>query len=173
MTQIDDLLVAKKTPTISLAKGKLIGHVLPNGMAAFPVCLESCFQGNINKYPLRLSTLLDSGASLNICNHIARFKSFTKSTIDEYLIAGDSEIQIEGYGRIDLPIIRPDGTKGILRIKRAAYCPTFAVNLISFSLLYDQGIRWDTMANPTLLIHKNGNKICQIQRLFGQWVLNY
>lgn len=91
----------------------------------------------------------------------------------DYLIAGDSEVLIEGYGRVDVQITRPDGTKGILRIKEAAYCPTFAVNIVSFQCLYDQGIRWDTFASPTRLVHKSGSTVCTIERQHRQWVLEY
>ena len=75
-------------------------------------------------------------------------------------------VLIESYGRVDLPITRPDGTKSILRIKKAAYCPSFAVNIVSFYILYDQGIRWNTMVTPTQLVHKSGNKICTINVSF-------
>ncbi|EXU94526.1 reverse transcriptase domain protein [Metarhizium robertsii] len=92
---------------------------------------------------------------------------------EHYLIAGNSEVKIEGYGRVDLPVTRPDGSIGILRIKDAAYCPTFAVNAVSFQCLYDRGIRWDTISTPTRLIHKSGTLICIVQRYYKQWVLEY
>ena len=92
---------------------------------------------------------------------------------EHYLIAGDSEVKIEGYGRVDVPVKRPDGSNGTLRIRDAAYCPTFAVNVVSFQCLYDRGIRWDTLASPTRLIHKTGTPICIIQRYCKQWVLHY
>lgn len=49
---------------------------------------------------------------------------------EHYLIAGDSEVKIEGYGRVDVPVKKPDGSTSILRIRDAAYCPTFAVNVV-------------------------------------------
>ncbi|KAK9444035.1 fungal specific transcription factor [Metarhizium brunneum] len=141
--------------------------------AAFPICLGTCLQAD--QYPLRSSTILDSGASLDIFNDLARFKSIRKpeSGQEHYLIAGNSEVKIEGYGRVDLPVTRPDGSVGILRIKDAAYCPTFAVNAVSFQCLYDRGIRWDTFSTPTQLIHKSGTLICIVQRYYKQWVLEY
>ena len=148
-----------------------MGQVHLTGMA-FPVCLESCFQ-SVDSYPLRSSTILDSGASLNVFNDISRFKSFRKPSLKEYLICGDREVRIEGYGRVDVQVTRPDGTKAILRIKKAAYCPTFATNVVSFYLLYDQGIRWDTTAQPTQLFHKSGSKICVVKQGYGQWLLQY
>ncbi|KID93530.1 reverse transcriptase, partial [Metarhizium majus ARSEF 297] len=141
--------------------------------AAFPICLGTCLQAD--QYPLRSSTILDSGASLDIFNDLARFKSIRKpeSGQEHYLIAGNSEVKIEGYGRVDLPVTRPDGSIGILRIKDAAYCPTFAVNAVSFQCLYDRGIRWDTISTPTQLIHKSGTPICMVERYYKQWILQY
>ena len=150
--------------------GKLVGQLTIEGLVA--TCLQSCFQ-TIDKYPLQKSAILDSGSSLRIFNDLIRFKSFKKPATKEYLIAGNSIVPIKGYGRVDLPIIRTDGSHGILRIKKAAYCPTFAVNVVSFHLLYDQGIRWNTTSTPTQLEHKAGNTICIIERKFGQWVLQY
>src|SRR4051794_28661588 len=97
---------------------------------------------HIETYPLRSSTILDSGASLNVFNDYRRFRSFKPAAHEEVIVAGDSLVRVEGYGRVNLPITRPDGSKGILRIKKAAYCPTFATNVVSLYLLYDQGIRW-------------------------------
>ncbi len=92
---------------------------------------------------------------------------------EHYLIAGDSEVKIEGYGRVDVPVKKPDGSTSILRIRDAAYCPTFAVNVVSFQCLYDKGIRWDTISTPTRLIHKTGTLICVVQKHYRQWVLHY
>ncbi|OAA34885.1 polyprotein [Cordyceps fumosorosea ARSEF 2679] len=92
---------------------------------------------------------------------------------EHYLIAGDSEVKIEGYGRVDVPVKKQDGSTSILRIRDAAYCPTFAVNVVSFQCLYDKGIRWDTISTPTRLIHKAGTLICVVQRHCRQWVLHY
>ena len=147
-----------------------MGQALPQG-AAFSVCVGSCLQ--VDKYPLRSSTILDCGATLHIFNDLRRFKSIRKAVTGDYLIAGDSEVQIEGYGRVDLPVIRLDGSIGILRIKDAAYCPTFAVSIVSFQCLYDRGIRWDTISTPTRLMHKSGTPICMVQRYHKQWVLQY
>lgn len=122
---------------------------------------------------MRSSTILDCGATLHIFNDLGKFRSFRKATTRDFLIAGDSEVRIEGYGRVDLPTTRLDGTKGILRIKEAAYCPTFAVNVVSFQCLYDQGIRWDTLATPTRLVHKSGSIVCTVERRYRQWVLHY
>ena len=105
-------------------------------MSAFPLCLKACVKGSINLYPLRLLTILDSGASINITNNITKLKSFRKPFQKEYLITEDSIVLIEGYRRVDLPIIRPDSTKDILRIKNAAYCPSCTVNIVSFYILY-------------------------------------
>jgi GAG-pre-integrase domain len=151
---------------------RIVGQALPQG-AAFPICLGLCMQAD--QYPLRSSTILDSGASLDIFNELARFKSIRKPKAGEehYLIAGDSEVKIEGYGRVDVPVIKSDGSIGILRIKNAAYCPTFAVNVVSFQCLYDRGIRWDTISTPTRLMHKSGTIICIVQRQYKQWVLDY
>ncbi|KAM4064280.1 reverse transcriptase (RNA-dependent DNA polymerase) [Hirsutella rhossiliensis] len=76
-------------------------------------------------YPLRHSTLLDSAASLHARN--------------EYLVTGDTEVRIEGYGRVNVTVTAPDGTLRQLRLKRVAYCPRFSANLVSFQSLQEEG----------------------------------
>ncbi|KJZ71835.1 hypothetical protein HIM_06271 [Hirsutella minnesotensis 3608] len=123
-------------------------------------------------YPLKNSTLLDSGASLHICNNLSRFRSFRKARAD-FLITGDSEVRIEGYGRVDVTVTAPDGSKRKLRLKKVAYCPTFSASLVSFQLLRDEGIFWDTFPTPTRLVHKSRRPICVLFRVYQQFVLDF
>ncbi|KAM4063250.1 reverse transcriptase (RNA-dependent DNA polymerase) [Hirsutella rhossiliensis] len=107
-------------------------------------------------YPLRHSTLLDSAASLHARN--------------EYLVTGDTEVRIEGYGRVNVTVTAPDGTLRQLRLKRVAYCPRFSANLVSFQSLQEEGIYWDTFTNPTQLAYKEGRKpICVLFRKHRQF----
>ncbi|KAM4067449.1 reverse transcriptase (RNA-dependent DNA polymerase) [Hirsutella rhossiliensis] len=105
-------------------------------------------------YPLRRSSLLDSGASLHICNDLSRFRSFKKAKKD-YVVTGESEVRIEGYGKVNYKMTMPDGSYRKLKLKNVAYCPRFSTSLISFNKLLEEGIHWDTLSKPTRLVQRN------------------
>lgn len=133
--------------------------------------LTSSFSSTVNPYPLKLSTILDSGTTLHIFNDLSKFKNMRKAIGDETITAGSSDVRIIGFGTIDLQVTKPNGSPGRLRLRNAAYCTEFNTNLVSFKLLRENGIYWDTIKNQ--LIRKDGTILCQIQLLYGQFVLQY
>ncbi|KAI8930550.1 hypothetical protein NX059_012545 [Plenodomus lindquistii] len=54
-----------------------------------------------------------------------------------------------------------------------AICPDFLCNLVSFRLLRQQGIWWDTKADPTTLRKSDNTIIGSLQELHGQWVIEH
>jgi hypothetical protein len=101
------------------------------------IFLESFHTGQI--HPLKLSTILDLGTTLHIFNNISRFYNFSKALRHEYVIAGSLEVPILGYGDVNVQVIRPDKSKGILRLKDVAFYTDFNTNLVSFRLLRKRG----------------------------------
>ena len=142
---------------------------------ANPAFVFNVRDNDLKDYPLQKSTLLDSGSSLHIATSISRFKSFKKAPKGDMVIAGDTLVPIEGYGKVDLIVTRPDGSRRVLGLKKVAYCPSFATSLVSFQLLQHQGIWWDNKAcgDTSRLVHKSGRVICQVKLRYGQYVLDY
>src|SRR6266487_639171 len=106
----------------------------------YTIFMESVFQSST--FPLRDLVILDSGATIHVFNNLSRFSNFRKAPRGDYLIAGSSEVPILGYGDVTLRT-----AKGALRLKNVAFCTDFATNLVSFSLLKEKNIYWDTINN--------------------------
>ena len=103
-------------------------------------------------YPLKLSTILDSGTTLHIFNDLFRFYNFRKALRHEYIIAGSLEVPILGYSDVTIQVIKLDKSKGILYLKDVAFCIDFNTNLVSFHLLQKQGYYWDNKGDNNLLV---------------------
>ena len=54
-----------------------------------------------------------------------------------------------------------------------AICPDLLCNLVSFRLLRQRGIWWDTQVDPTTLRRPDGTIIGELTEIHGQWVLEY
>ncbi|KAK1914138.1 hypothetical protein P3342_007384 [Pyrenophora teres f. teres] len=54
-----------------------------------------------------------------------------------------------------------------------AICPEIVCNLVSFRLLRQKGIWWDTRSNPTNLRGPDDRRIGDLSETYGQWVLEY
>ncbi|KAL3954342.1 hypothetical protein ACCO45_009905 [Purpureocillium lilacinum] len=133
--------------------------------------LGSAFSSSASPYPLLLSAILDSGSTLHIFNDLRRFKTIRKATKGECVVAGTATIPVLGFGKVELDVTKPDGSPGKLRLNDVAYCTDFNTNLVSFQLLQEKGIYWDTINNR--LIRRDGTILCVIQKKHKQYVLQY
>ena len=86
-------------------------------------------------YLLKLLTIFDLRTTFHIFNNFFYFYNFRKALKYKYVIVGSLEIPILGYGNIIVQVIRPDKSKGVLRLKDVAFYINFNTNLISFYLL--------------------------------------
>ena len=86
----------------------------------------------IDQYPLKNSSILDSGTTIHIFNEITRFLNFRSATDGDFVWAGDSKVAILGYGDIDIEVLRPRNKLHIFRLYDVAYCEGFVTNLVSF-----------------------------------------
>ncbi|RKF53102.1 hypothetical protein GcC1_224036, partial [Golovinomyces cichoracearum] len=154
-------------PTIALAS---IGR-----MGAF-VVTDSTFQvsSSLTKpiYDLKRSWILDSGATVHVCNDISRFIEY-KSSIrdDEFLWAGDTEIKINGYGTVIIRLESKEYQNGrLLTLKNVAFVPSLHTNVTSLRLLNAVHVHWDTELS---ILKFNGRHFANTQMMFNQWVLEY
>lgn len=68
-----------------------------------------------------------------------------------------------------------NGPKGPTRLElvNVAWCPDILCNLVSFRLLRQQGIWWDTKGDPTALKRRDDTTIADLIEAHGQWVLEH
>ncbi|KAL2137577.1 hypothetical protein VTI28DRAFT_8991 [Corynascus sepedonium] len=133
--------------------------------------VAAAFAGN--EYPLKNSTILDSGATIHICNQISRFNDFRTAIEDRYLWAGNGRLRIRGYGSVDISMSTPFNGKQLLRLENVAYIPNFATNVASLRRLREQGFQWDTRPQTTLLRGPDGNIFGIVEDRYDQFVLEY
>ena len=96
--------------------------------------IEASFQAS-NLHPLKLSTILDSGTTIDVLNNLSDLTNFQKAPRHHFLIARNTEVPILGYGDRIIRIPRLNGGTAIIRLKNVAFCPDFITNLVSFRLL--------------------------------------
>ena len=124
-------------------------------------------------HPLQLSVILDSGTTIHIFNDLSRFYNFRRAPRGHCVIAGDSEVPILGYGDVDVNITKPNGSKGILRLRGVAYCADFATNLVSFRLLRKKKYHWNNKGDNNFLAREDETVLCTMQEIHGQQVIEY
>jgi hypothetical protein len=123
-----------------------------------------------SSYELRRSVILDSGATVHVCNDRTKMSDLRPAFEGEQLIAGSSYIPIEGWGTMRIQV--KDGkVVRDLDLKNAALIPSFHTNLASLRLFIKGGVHWDTRQNR--LTYDNNLKFCDIEVKYDQWVLQY
>jgi hypothetical protein len=60
-----------------------------------------------------------------------------------------------------------------LNLHNVAICPDLHCNLVSFRLLRQRGIWWETREEPTTLRKRNGTIIGNLNEIHGQWVIEH
>jgi hypothetical protein len=124
-----------------------------------------------SRYPLKRSFILDSGTTCHVANDIDRFTNTREPTQGDFLWAGNTRVWIKAYGTV---VIRVQGqATQLLRLNDVAYCPDLHCNLVSFRILRQQGLWWDTKSNPTVLRRHNDTAVAMLQEQYGQWVIEY
>jgi hypothetical protein len=81
-------------------------------------------------------------------------------------------VWITGYSTVTLHLSSKGQTTRII-LQDVAICPDLLCNLVSFRLLRQSGIWWDTQQMPTTLRKPDGSIIAEIAEIHGQWVLEY
>ena len=59
--------------------------------------IETSFQAS-DLHPLKLSTILNSGTTIDVSNNLSDLTNFRKAPRHHFLIAGNTEVLILGYG---------------------------------------------------------------------------
>lgn len=122
-------------------------------------------------YELCNSAILDSGSTIHIFNDITRFFNWIEADEEDYVFAGDSQVQILGYGDVDIIVKTSEGIRRVVRLREVAYCEGFACNIVSLRKLHRLGWRWDT--GKGLVINTFGKEVCAVSDRADQFVLEY
>ena len=88
-------------------------------------------------------------------------------------MAGDGELPIEGYGKVDIVVNTPEGAQRKLALTGVALCQGIPTNLVSLRRLREEGIYWDTRPKTTLLRRSDGTPLCVLEERYHQFVLEY
>lgn len=132
--------------------------------------IQASFQAG-QTYPLVNSAILDSGATIHICNSLHRFKQYPAPAAPrDQVWAGEHPVSIEGYGQVDLKLKTRKGTR-FLTLSNVAYCPTFACSVVSLRELNKRGIWWDNRHN--ILTRADGSELCELSNHYDQFVVEY
>lgn len=154
-------------PTVAMAS---LGRLTAFNSANSTFQISSALKKPI--YELESSWILDSGATIHVCNNISKFIEFNPiDKKDEVLWAGESQIQIEGYGKTIIYLKSTQYPKGRpLQLVNVAFVPTLHTNVTSLRLLNKVGIHWDTELS---ILKFNSKHYADTPMLFNQWVLEY
>ena len=132
--------------------------------------IDTAFSTNL-EYRLKNSFILDSGATIHICNNIQRFVNFDPQTKD-ILLAGTQSIPVQGYGSVQITTKCPGQPNGERKIwlYKVAYIPGFHTNVVSNKTIKQKGFKWD---DDTCLVTYNGQVVFQTPVIEDQWVVEY
>ncbi|RKF79909.1 hypothetical protein GcC1_041016 [Golovinomyces cichoracearum] len=169
-------VISNKTPySEGLGTPSTVALASIGKMGAFLVT-DSTFQfsSSLTKpiYDLKRSWILDSAATVQVCNDISRFIEYkTSIRDDEFLWAGDTEIKINGYGTVSIRLESKEHQKGrLLTLKNVAFVPTLHTNVTILRLLNAVHVHWDTELS---ILKFNGRNFANTPMMFNQWVLEY
>jgi hypothetical protein len=121
------------------------------------------------------SFILDTGATDHVCNDRAKFTDFRPASEDDFLIAGNSSVAIEGYGKVKIEVQceitpnTPNGTR-VITLLEVQYCPSFTTNVVSYNRFYDAGVYWQF---ETQTLQYGDIVLAKVPRKHGQWLLQY
>ena len=134
--------------------------------------LTAAFMAKQSGYPLQRSFILDSGSTCHVANDIARFTYTRPATTGDFLWAGNTRVWIKAYGTVIIRVARKQSTT-TLQLYNVAYCPDLHCNLVSFRILRNQGLWWDTKSNPTILRRLDDSTVAILEEQHNQWVIEY
>jgi hypothetical protein len=117
-------------------------------------------------YPIKDSFILNSGATIHVCNSRSRFQSFRKCDPSDVVYAGLEKMPMVGVGSVDITISTGTTTRNF-RLENAAFIPSFHTNVVSLSKFTAVGVHWNTAVCQLIF---NKRRFCDVTSRFGQWV---
>jgi hypothetical protein len=121
-------------------------------LGAFTV---SCIASASTDYHLRNSLILDSGATLHVCNDKEIYEDLRSASDDDCLYAGNTIIPIEGFGTITVTVRTLNGPR-IIKLLNTALVSSFHTSVVSLDRFMAKGVHWDTEGKR---LHSNGQTL--------------
>ena len=119
--------------------------------------------------------VLDTGATVHICNNLSSFSSYEKTTTKIPFTIGDRETKAYGYGKGEITLIASlnDGkTKNTITLKNVHYVPSSPFNLFSIAQLSKtEGAITYTSSNNLTVTDFKGKKIVEGKRVNSLYIL--
>ena len=159
-----------ESSTESPSKPALFMIATSSKESKMPICSPTVLTTKVpTEYHLRNSFILDSGATIHVCNNRIRFKTFHQTSFDDSLYAGNSIISIEGIGDVDIQVKTCDGMHTIT-LRNTAFVPQFHTNVVSLNKFVEKNVHWNT---ESCELTYQGAPFCAIEKHYDQWVLEY
>jgi hypothetical protein len=111
-----------------------------------PVSFATAFQVTqgltLLTYELARSTILDLGAMIHVCNDRTRFYNLKECEEDNYLLAGDQRVRIEGFGSVDINVQVGKDTKSVrtITLQETALVSSFHTSVASLKRFIQKGV---------------------------------
>ena len=118
---------------------------------------------------LRDSFVLDTRASVHVCNDRSRFHNLQAAKPKDCLIAGASVIQIEAFGSVDVILDGPNGPRKV-ELQNTALVVSSPISIISLNRFAAKNVHWNTERKA--LIYQ-GEIFCRVKQRHDQWILEY
>ncbi|KAF7180240.1 hypothetical protein CNMCM7691_009407 [Aspergillus felis] len=131
---------------------------------------SAAFSLGSNAYELRDSWIVDSGADIHICNNRTRFLTY-EPVEDEYARFGATDVQILGYGKVELTAIGMNGKPHILELSRVAYLPECHTSLLSTFQMMKHGFYLNQRKH--VIEDQDGIPICRTKMRYNLEVVEY
>ncbi|PQM43453.1 hypothetical protein VC83_09580 [Pseudogymnoascus destructans] len=131
--------------------------------AVFPAFQVS--QKPSSTYELAQSTILDSGATVHVCNDYAKFHNFKKCDSETYLLAGDQRVIIEGFGSVNIDVQNSNGQPITIALEETALVSTFHTSVASLRRFIKKGVHWNT---KTECLTYRGKIFCKTPMIHNQ-----
>ncbi|XP_044715238.1 GAG-pre-integrase domain-containing protein [Hirsutella rhossiliensis] len=128
--------------------------------------MEKSSDSSVKVYPLYDSFILDSGSDTHICNNRSCFLDYTALAEPEELFAGDSQLQILGYGTVRMKL--EEG--GLFQLNEVAFVPKFHTNIASLDRFLAKGYNWNPLSGR---VSKDDQIIFHTKRRFRQPVIEF
>lgn len=139
----------------------------PQAYAVF----SSAFNYQPTAYPLLHSWTLDPATDIHICNNTAEFQWKAAAAPDDIVLAGGSEMSIQAWGEVEIPLSTPHGIKRTT-LKHVALIPAFFTSLVSLARLSSSNIHFDSGRNVLYRSSTTSQEdIAALTRLGGHWLV--
>jgi hypothetical protein len=127
-------------------------------------------QQTFRHYPLLHSWTLDPATDVHICNNPAEFQWKAPAADDDIVLAGGSEMLIEAWGEVTIPLSTPIGIK-TTTLKRVALIPSFFTSLVSLSRLTSSDVHFDSGRNVLYRAGTPQKDVAKLTQLGGHWLV--